>query len=477
MIVDHLVLHHTYAGNSAFDVSQNHHHGRLEHVGVSADPPTSPAARTASACATSPTLAKMRAVRTAVRFRWEPNGHRRFNLIEGYLSFALVIDGDNSLHGTIHQRGGGWPGAKSAAGVVQPGVWHEAVFVHDGFSACRVELDGTTVAESFDVPGPMSGVEAPYGIAIGHWPDPGDQYSFVGEMSDVHVWIDRPEAIRDVVDDCCIDGEVIDEAFFDVRAGDFDRSAYDHGPGDAGPRRQDVRGDRRGWAHQRAEAWDLARRFALGLTTGDRTGFVESIARATQLTAQRIPEPTLLADVATLVDTLRPTVIGPLVDEMALRARRSPSRRSSSRTSTCRGGSTRSASGGVARPIRRASARTASPPTTASTRPPTSPTARRRRPGAPRPTTTTTSRHRSRREVHHRDPARGEGDRGAGPPVLAGAAVPRGGAVLPAARRGVADHQHRWDLARGGRRQRRDPDERGRRPEAGGAPPCAPPIR
>ena len=328
MIVDRLVIHHTYTGTTAFDVSQNHHHGTLEGgIAPSGGVVQFQGGPDLVRVRRSPTLAEMRAVRTTIRFRLPPLGidpgfspQRRMNLIEGYISFALVIEPDKSLHGTILDRTGTWRGCQSAAGVLQPDHWHEATFVHDGFSACRIDLDGVTIAESFDALGPVTAPKDPYGIAIGHWPDPDDRYSLVGEIDDVKVWMNRPDAFVNVVDECCVDREGIDDLFDRLRGEKFDDPSFDPATYQAAAEAMMDLGGKTfggiasGSEANRRESWDLARRFLLAFGSGDRDGFVETMAVATKAAAQRVPAATLEADAAALLDALHPTVLGPLID-------------------------------------------------------------------------------------------------------------------------------------------------------------------
>ncbi len=328
MIVDRLVVHHTYLGPTVVDVSGNHNHGHLEsvasgggHVIFQGGPDTVRVMRSA-------TLDEMRAIRTTVRFKvhpqpfgidpWYSGGPRRMNLIEGYLSFALVIDPDRSLHGTIVDGTGAWNGASSAPGVVSYGVWHEATFVHDGFSACRVDLDGVTVAESLDVLGPARPPKDPYGIAIGHWPDPDDRYTFVGEIAEVRIWIDRLDA-DDYFDDCCIDREKVDELFDDLRGRgsddpDFDPDAYNESAEairKIGTSNFGVLAS--GGDADREHAWDMARRLLVGLRGGHQGSLVDTLLDAGTELAARRSAADLQADGDALADAVDHTPIGPLL--------------------------------------------------------------------------------------------------------------------------------------------------------------------
>lgn len=319
MIVDRLIVHHNYDGRTAVDVSENRNHGRLEGVQLGGGSAHFGGGGDCVRILSTADLQSLRAVRTAVRFKWEPGPKRRYNLIEGFLSFALVIDDDGSLHGTINNKQLGWIGAQSAAHVVQPGVWHEALMVHDGFSAIRVDLDGHTVAESFDVRGPMRGVAAPLGICIGHWAGD-DRYSFIGEIDDVKVWRDRPESIKDLADRCCADGAAIDDLFARVRAGEdwgpFDPDAYRNAAEvmlDVGARtfgRLAAGGEA-----ERVAAWDLARRALLAHTTADRAGLEATVAQALDRLLTQASTQELQPDFDELVAALRPTPLWPLLAE------------------------------------------------------------------------------------------------------------------------------------------------------------------
>lgn len=320
MIVDRLILHHNYDGSTAFDVSQNHNHGLLEGVHPSGGVVHFDGGGDCVRVPAAPLLRSMRAVRTSVRFKLQPTAKRRYNLIEGYLSFALVIDDDNSLHGTINNKWHGWIGAQSAPGTVSPDRWHEATMVHDGFSSIRIDLDGVTVAESLATPGPVTGVQAPLGLCIGHWAGD-DRYSFIGDIDDVRVWIDRPDAGRDLVDRCCTHGEVVDDLFASLRVGDshgpFDREVYRN----AGEVMRELGAKTfgalaSGGESDRTAAWDLARRFVLAYTRGDLSGFSESVGIAAWRTMQKVPWADLQADMTALADALRPTALGPLIDDV-----------------------------------------------------------------------------------------------------------------------------------------------------------------
>src|SRR5450755_2886096 len=109
--MNRLVVHHLYA-RSAFDLSNNRNHGAATDVAPS-PPPNAPAfqfAGGASEVRVSPsaTLENIGAVRAVVTFNLDPGGplNRRYNLMEGHLSFALFVNSDGSVTGTILDRDG-----------------------------------------------------------------------------------------------------------------------------------------------------------------------------------------------------------------------------------------------------------------------------------------------------------------------------------------------------------------------------------
>ena len=89
----------------------------------------------------------------------------------------------------------------------------------------RLYLDGALSAERFDVPGPIRDIGA-LGLAIGHWPDPGDAYTLYGELDDVKIWRDDLEdEARDRVDPCCVDRGGLDELVRGARADGWDATS------------------------------------------------------------------------------------------------------------------------------------------------------------------------------------------------------------------------------------------------------------
>lgn len=218
-----LVIHHTYAQGVAFDISSNRNHGVLTDVTPGSgqfersflfDQPSS-----RIDVAPSTTLEHLRAIRVRVVFYWQPNGGapHRHNLIEGFVSFALFIQPDGSLVGTIVDADGNWRGAVSQPGVVTPGSFHVADFIHDGINRCVLFIDGAQVSYA-DVRGPVRSV-GPLGIAIGHWPDPPDNYTFEGYIAETQLFkYDALTEIHELLDPCCADLDGIRQMAGQLRA-------------------------------------------------------------------------------------------------------------------------------------------------------------------------------------------------------------------------------------------------------------------
>lgn len=111
---------------------------------------------------------------------------RRYNIAEGWMSFALVIESDGRLHGTVYD-GHNWVGPDSGATKVPANQWSRVAFEFDGVSIARLTLDGATVATKLDMP---VGMRQPQQvITLGHWPRGDHRYTFKGDIG--HVRIER----------------------------------------------------------------------------------------------------------------------------------------------------------------------------------------------------------------------------------------------------------------------------------------------
>jgi hypothetical protein len=207
--VNRMVVHHIYSGGVACDLSGYRNHGVPYDVSE-ASPPYAPAFAYSSSGSRvivpqSQSLQDLLAVRAVAEFYLDPAGglSRRYNLIEGHLCFALFVNPDGSLQGTIVDAGGQWAGAQSPPNLVSTGRWHQAELRHDGVNQCSLYLDGVAVATSYAANGPVGSI-GPNGIAIGHWPEPSGQYTFAGYLREAWVYkFDPVLAAKGLVDPCC----------------------------------------------------------------------------------------------------------------------------------------------------------------------------------------------------------------------------------------------------------------------------------
>jgi hypothetical protein len=154
----------------------------------------------------APTLENLGAIQAAVQFKLSPSGTlHRFNLAEAFLSFALFVNPDYSIQGTILDATSTWNGATSPAAVVSPDAVHTAILVCDGVNSVQIYLDDSLVAESYTVPGNVRPV-GDLGIAVGHWPNPPDVYTFEGTIYEfILLKYDLQQDIWNLLDPCCVD--------------------------------------------------------------------------------------------------------------------------------------------------------------------------------------------------------------------------------------------------------------------------------
>lgn len=154
----------------------------------------------------SATLQNLGAIQAAVQFTLQPSGTlHRYNLAEGFESFALFVNPDYSVQGTILDATSTWSGPISAPGVVSPGATHTAILVCDGVNAIQIFLDGALVAEDYAVPGSVRSVGS-LGIAVGHWPNPPATYTFQGSIYQfILLKYDPLQDILNLLDACCVE--------------------------------------------------------------------------------------------------------------------------------------------------------------------------------------------------------------------------------------------------------------------------------
>ncbi len=212
--MNELVVHHYYS-HSAFDLSDYRNHGRPLEVAI-AGAPDWPAfsfqgGDNSVTIPPSTSLQNLYSIHAVVTFKLfrGPISHR-YNLMEGHLSFALVVEQDGSLGGAILDSSGNWIGAKSTPNLVSTDGWHTAEMLHDGVGSVELYLDGARVAQAYNAPGPVRSVGI-RGIAIGHWAESESVYTLNGYIREVKLYkFDPYKHINGLLDYRCMDRKAID---------------------------------------------------------------------------------------------------------------------------------------------------------------------------------------------------------------------------------------------------------------------------
>jgi hypothetical protein len=223
-----LIAHHTYLNGMAFDVSNHRNHG-VPYSVLQAPPPFAPSFQfyvpeSRVIVENNPTLQDLIAVRAVCTFCLTPQGGvlaKRYNLVEGHLSFALFVNPDGSLMGTILDATSNWLGATSSAGLIKPNTWYTAEVRHDGINECTVWLNGGLVGRSYSARGPVRSV-GPHGIAIGHWPETPGVYTLQGYIRETWVYkYDPAEAAKGLLNPCCVKRASLDRFVDRMKAEGF----------------------------------------------------------------------------------------------------------------------------------------------------------------------------------------------------------------------------------------------------------------
>jgi hypothetical protein len=186
-----LVIHHRYDNLSGqTDLSGHGNHGYL------VSPVTNSTEQTAKALLLdgttsrvivrpSPSLRNLGAILVTAEILVDEQVHRR-TLIEGFLAFSVVIEGDGSLSAFVY-TGEQWFGVESQPGEIPLNKWVKAGFYYDGLSTFVLTLDGKMIAERELAVGSILSVEWPFGLNIGGWPDT-DSRMFKGKIRELKLW-------------------------------------------------------------------------------------------------------------------------------------------------------------------------------------------------------------------------------------------------------------------------------------------------
>lgn len=110
----------------------------------------------------------------------------RYNIVEGWMSFAFFIESDGRLIATIYD-GNKWIGPDSGSTTVPANKWSRISFEYDGISIAKLKIDGKIVGSRLDMPYMMR--QPQQVITLGHWPRRDDRYTFQGDLG--HIRIER----------------------------------------------------------------------------------------------------------------------------------------------------------------------------------------------------------------------------------------------------------------------------------------------
>lgn len=182
-----LVLHHVYADGEAVDRSGAGNDGTVVAGAFSAaDGLVCNGEDSRVVVAPGPAFRRMTALRVTVAARVDEPAERS-NLVEGYLSFAVVVLGDGSLQGGVYTRSQ-WLTVRSAPGAVVPGRWFTATYVCSAVDGALLYLDGEPVARDRRRPARIGDVRWPFGVNAAAWPDR-DAFVLAGAIRDLRLWV------------------------------------------------------------------------------------------------------------------------------------------------------------------------------------------------------------------------------------------------------------------------------------------------
>jgi hypothetical protein len=179
-----LVVHHRYASGSA-DLSGHRNDGhRSPATGDETSLEVFDGLRSRIVTFPSPSLTALGGLRASARICLEELGQRR-TIMEGYLAFALFMESDGALGGSI--LSGEWSGLTSPPESVPLGRWTEVSYLYDGRDTSALAIDGKIVAVTAEPFGAVGDIAWPYGLNTGAWPD-ANLRVFKGRIAEVKLW-------------------------------------------------------------------------------------------------------------------------------------------------------------------------------------------------------------------------------------------------------------------------------------------------
>lgn len=184
-----LVLHHRYTSGTCADHSGYANHGYPSAGTPGPDGMAFDGRTTRVVVFPARSLATLGGFRIRARVRLDELADRR-TVMEGYLAFHFSVDPEGSLVGSF-LAGQEWHLITSPPGAVGTGRWVDLGFVYDGRDHMALSVDGRTVAVRHANLGRVGGIEWPYGLNIGAWPDEAARV-FSGQMAEIWLWRPSP---------------------------------------------------------------------------------------------------------------------------------------------------------------------------------------------------------------------------------------------------------------------------------------------
>jgi hypothetical protein len=133
----------------------------------------------------SASLAALRGIRARARIFLDNLGDRR-TIMEGYLAFSFSAEPDGALAGSIY-TGFQWHEVRTPPSTVPLHRWIDVCYVYDGKDSQILSLNNQIVAARHTNLGSVGGIEWPYGLNIGAWPDDAARV-LSGRVAEVWLW-------------------------------------------------------------------------------------------------------------------------------------------------------------------------------------------------------------------------------------------------------------------------------------------------
>ena len=186
-----LVLYHDYRTGEAKDLSGHQNHGRVENAIFSEGRKAGELALSFNGMNSrvivppSKSLADLGSLRVDALV-WLDDLDRRHNIMEGFLAFAFIIEENGKVEAKVY-NGKRWDGVTTPPHTMPIKEWIEVTFIYDGLDTGAIYLNNVLAATKYWELGHVHGVEWPFGISIGAWPD-ADSFIFNGKMEQIKLW-------------------------------------------------------------------------------------------------------------------------------------------------------------------------------------------------------------------------------------------------------------------------------------------------